>query len=436
MKYLLTLLLACLVNGTAIGQGFNFINNGYDIDHFPSSIATGDMDGDSDLDLVVCGQNSITLFFNDGSGKFLETLVLASESSAQTVAIADLDDDGDLDLVSEHFVRRKVLTYLNNGDGSFQDFVATSVPSGSTTGLAIADFDGDKRLDVVTTSLGESFFEPGFVVVLTGNGDGTFDEEVDYAVGNVPFGVETSDVDSDGLTDLIVWNSEFDGALNLLGNTITILRNNGDGTFVDQTEFVTGGFASHVLVSGDLDGDGNVDLVTANSASENLSFILGNGDGTFQEPLLVDLVTGVPQEIVAADVDGDSDLDIVIACSDEDTLTFLVNQGDGGFAVDGSFVFGDIPVSVLAADFDGDGKDNLATGYSGSGQIVTIAIDCATFVLGDTNGDGDLDLTDIATFVDIITEGEFQPEADINMDGFVNLMDVQPFVDLLSGSAG
>lgn len=434
MNRLLTALLLCLISGTAFGQGLEFIDDAFDITHDPRSVASGDLDGDSDIDLAVTGDSSVTIFFNDGSGAFLDSIVLQARDRAQTIAMGDLDGDGDLDLITEHFVRREILVYLNNGDGSFQDFSVTGVPSGSTTGLAIGDFDGDLDLDVATTTLGESLTDPGFAVVLMNDGNGAFGNQIEYSIGDIPYGINATDVDGDNVADLVVWNSNLDDGFNFLDDTIAVLRNDGDGGFAMQSEFATGGSSSFIMTAADLNGDQNVDLMTVNSGSGDLSIILGKGDGTFQTPELVTLVNGVPQELVAADIDGDSDLDLVIACSDADTLTFLVNDGSGGFGLDTSLIFGDIPVSVTSGDFDGDGKDNLATGYSGSGQIVTLALDCSDFVLGDANGDGTLDLSDIGPFVDVITEGTFIPEADANMDGFVNLMDIGPFINLLSGT--
>lgn len=432
-RSLITLLL-CLISGAAFGQEFEFIDAAFEIDHDPRSIASGDLDGDSDLDLAVTGDSSVTVFFNDGSGAFMSSIVLPSFLNAQTVEMGDFDNDGDLDLVTEHFSQGRILFYRNNGDGTFQDSVTTPVPIGSTTGLAIGDYDGDLDLDLATTTLGSSLTEPGFAVVLLNDGDGSFEEQSEYLIGDIPFGVKAVDVDGDNAMDLVVWNSNLDEGLTFEADTIGILKNNGDGTFAEQAEFLTGGSASFILAAADLDGDQYVDLVTANSGSEDLSIILGNGDGTFQNPILLDFITGVIQEIVAADVDGDSDLDLAVVCSDQDTLTFLVNDGSGGFVIDSSLIFGDIPVSVTAGDFDGDGKDNLASGYTGSGLIVTLAVDCSDFVLGDTNGDGTLDLTDIGPFVDVVTAGGFVAEADINMDGYVNLVDIAPFIDLLSGN--
>ena len=434
MKRALATILVLIAPGLILGQGLNFTDYSYPIEHRPSSIASADFDADGDIDLAACGGVGVTVFFNDGQGFYKENLVIDSHQNPQTIRAADMDGDGDMDLVTEHFNQGRVLVFKNFGDGTFDDYETTLISSGNTNGLAVGDFDGDSDMDVATTTLGSSFFEPGFTIILFNNGDGSFADEVTHPVGNVPFGVKAANVDNDEFMDLVVWNLEYDNGLILVSNTVEILRNKGDGTFVSQSEFATGGNASVILSVADLDGDSAVDLVTANAVSGDLSIIVGNGDGTFQAPLLLPFESGVPQEIVTADIDGDSDFDIVVACSDADTLTFLTNDGNGGFELDSSAIYGDIPVGLVAADFDGDGKDDIAAGYSGSDEVVTLFVDCDNFVLGDTNGDSEFDLADIGSFIDVVTSGTYRPEADINMDGFVNLSDVEPFVDLIVGS--
>ncbi len=279
------------------------------------------------------------------------------------VVTGDLRGDGKLDLVLTSAVNGTVSVLLGNGDGTFQNQVEYSV--GEAPGLvAIADFNGDGRLDLAVTNT-----KSNTVSILLGNGDGTFQPEVQYAAGAGAYGIAAADVNGDGKLDLVVTNSG-----------VSVLLGNGDGTFQAATDFAVGADPRSVAV-GDFNRDGNLDLAVANSESNNVSVLLGNGDGTFSTPTSYATGSG-PLFLTAADFNGDDKLDLAVMNQSENTISILLGNGDGTFQREVSYPAPDDPTFMGVADLNGDGKLDLAVGNN---QIIFYAT-CASILLG--NGDG------------------------------------------------
>src|SRR4030065_721925 len=216
-----------------------------------------------------------------------------------------------------------------------------------------SDLDGDVDLDLVTANL----FSDS-VSILKNNGDGTFAAKVDYATGTVPYSVFAADLDGDGDFDLAV--------ANLGSNTVSVLKNNGDGTFAPKVDYATGVTPVSVFAS-DLDGDGDFDLATANLGDYSVSILKNNGDGTFVAKN--DFAAVRAWAVFAADLDGDADNDLVLPNEWGPNVSVFMNNGDGTFVPSVSYPTGDAPVSVFAADLDGDTDNDLAVANSSSNTV-------------------------------------------------------------------
>ena len=179
------------------------------------------------------------------------------------------------------------------------------------------DGDGDLDLAVVYELMAS-------VSVRLNTGDGTFGEEATYDVGNEPWGMSIGDLDGDGDADLVVANR--------VSGNISVLFNNGDGTFADQITFEVGGgdFAAPSSVAlGDIDGDGDLDLASANIKSFNLSVLLNNGEGTFGQEITYPVF--LAQDVIFVDLDHDGDLDLVLGVVGDASVMVLLNNGAGIF---------------------------------------------------------------------------------------------------------
>ena len=328
----------------------------------PVSVVAADLDGDGDIDLAVVNKadNDISILKNDGSGRFTSTTITPTGLNTPKAATgADLDGDGDVDLAVANGGDSKVVVLLNDGTGNF---TSSGTPGVGNFPLSVtaADLDGDGDLDLATANN-----SAGTVSVLLNDGAGTFTSAgSDVAVGDGPTSVVAADLDGDGDLDLATANSD-------TTNTVSILLNNGAGTFTSAGPDVAIGADPNGIVAADLDGDGDVDLATANSAGHSVSILLNDGAGTFTRVGTDVTVGGGPTSIVAADLDGDGDFDLAVP-DGVTSVVILQNDGAGAFTNLGTAMTGNGPVFITAADLDGDGDVDLATPNTNAPATVSI----------------------------------------------------------------
>jgi uncharacterized repeat protein (TIGR01451 family) len=254
------------------------------------------------------------------------------------------------------------------------------------------DLDGDGNLDLAVANV-----DGDNISILRNNGDGTFQTAINYGVGYAPHSVFCADLDGDGDLDLAVANAH--------SYNVSILRNNGNGTFASAANYGAGVTPTYVFCA-DLDGDGDLDLAVANVDGDNISILKNNGDATFASAVNYEAGNG-PGYVFCADLDGDTDLDLAVSNRDNNIVLTLKNNGDGTFQTAVSYGAGDGGSSVFCADLDGDTDLDLAVAnYSdnvsilknnGDGTFQTAVnywagIDSWHVFCADLDRDGDLDL--------------------------------------------
>ena len=287
----------------------------YEVGNEPASVFSADLDGDNDEDLAIANYNSnnISILFNNGNGTFQTPMNYGVGSGPSSVFASDLDGDGDNDLAATNYNSNTFSILENLGDGTFQ-FAANYTVGYYPTSVYACDFDGDEDNDL-SVSIGYD----DKVAILKNNGDGTFQSPVNYAVGHVPFSVFASDLENDGDMDIAVVNASSDN--------VSILKNNGDGTFLPKVNYYAGEGPISVFAS-DFDGDGYYDLAVAtisNPITDSISILLNNGNGTFQIPVRYIVGQG-SCSVFATDLDDDGDMDIAATNGSSDNISILLNQ--------------------------------------------------------------------------------------------------------------
>lgn len=313
-----------------------------------------------------------------GPGGFGTPASLPTGDRTHAVVARDLDGDADLDLVAAAAGDDAAVVLLNAGDGTFAP--AATYPTGPGTfpkHVEVGDITGDGVLDLVSAN--QDSLDGTDVTVFAGLGDGTFAAGTAYAACERPHQTAIGDVDVDGDEDVVVacWG----------GGVVSVLRNDGTGT-LGAPEDVPAAWAPHSLVLRDFDGDADLDLATAALGDNRLAVSLNAGDGTYGAPTL--LWSGVgPHNLVADDLNADGAWDLVVTAQDDDVIGVLFGNGDGTFD-DAVFTsVGSVPKATSVGDVDGDGLADLVTANTHGNYPDGSAPTSLTVLLG--NGDGTFD---------------------------------------------
>jgi len=301
----------------------------------PGGVAVGDFNGDLVPDLAVTNSNgTVAILLGNGDGTFQAPVSFPAGSAPGAVAVADFNGDQKLDLVVTNGSSNTVSVLLGNGNGTFQAPVALAVGTNPAS-VAVGDFNGDGKFDLVAAN-----FNSDNVSVLLGNGDGSFQPARNFATGRTqsppfsnPLFVAVGDFNGDGVADLAIANWGCFNHDDCPPSTVSVLVGNGDGTFQAARDFAAGVTPTAIAV-GDFNGDGIIDLAVANSGHSfgfpfrptwgGVSVLAGNGDGTFAAPVGFG-VHKTPVSVVAADFNGDGQLDLVTANANSDDVSVLIN---------------------------------------------------------------------------------------------------------------
>jgi len=344
----------------------------------PQSVVAADVNADGKPDLICANvaDNTLTVLTNDGNGTFTLSATLVVGRAPRFVTAADLNGDGNPDLISANILDNNLTVLTNSGGGTFS--LSSSPPVGAwPLAVITADVNDDGKPDLISADL-----DSHSLTVLTNNGDGTFTLSATVGLEDGPISVVAADVNRDGKLDLICANNLHPNLTP--ANTLTVLTNDGSGTFAFSAELVVGGVPASV-VAADVNGDGSPDLVCANyehpdgTPANTLTVFTNNGDGTFTFSATLGVGDG-PASVAAADVNGDAWLDLICADSGNgsgNTLTVLTNNQHGGFSLSAKPAVGPGPQSVAVADVNADGKLDLISANYGNptlGKTLTVLL--------------------------------------------------------------
>lgn len=373
-----------------------------------------DVDGDGKLDIVAAGDDIVTVMRGNGDGTFV---VNSYAAKATAFVVADFDGDHHLDVVAGF---DPTLTFLHgNEDGSLAGYRKTflktyEMPSVSSeywwwwAGLALADFNGDRKPDIVA--------KPDEIIIMLNRGDGGFGPPLPPKVSNAAPGSDPServyqitfaagDVNNDGKADIVVMH----GRVRSEGSSYDIQTylGNGDGTFHTARATILDGFYDHLTLH-DMNGDGRLDALIFQPEifNNHARLLFNNGDGTFSLPIVLERT---PALIADFNGDGFADLVGILGASDGYVVS-LNNHGSGTFTnEDASAYFNRIPIAV--GDFNHDGKPDLAdaTYYPSYGGLTM------------RRGNGDGTFKNLLPFVVDDMQGSLMKTVTADFDGDGNL---------------
>lgn len=420
-------------------DGSFFAAEDWRVDGAPTDLAIGDINNNGYADLAGVTESGNLFFFpSQGEAGLGERLIIPLGGRTRGIAVADLNGDLRPDIVVSDFQNGDVAILRGRPDGVpalISRLAAGPQPSAITTG----DFNGDGRVDIAVTLL-----EIGEVAVFLQNPNGTFAAPRRSPVTGTglragPIAMERIDADCDDRDDLVIANNAL--------NSVAILRSSGNGTFTISNEInptLVGDLPTALLVA-DFNSDGRQDFAVTNArvagVQRSVRFFDGRCDGTFTAaPNNRNLPAGLLVTAIAGrDFTGNRILDVSVVNQTANVVRTFLMRGSNGIA-DGTFesrfpdVVSRMPESIVAADFDGDGRYDLVTGNTdASANNVTVLYNCVrdpgcdlfgqnpagkAARRGDANDDGIISAADLAALGAEIADGDGDQVEDIELGTF------------------
>ncbi len=288
----------------------------------PSPNEGADFNGDGDIDLAVCTahDNELRVLFGDGEGHFYQQDDYETGENARGLAVLDYNGDGSEDILIVNRGSHDVCLFTNDGMGNFSKQTIDLDPNGfGESGLAVVDANNDGVQDLFIGN-----YLSGEVSLFLGDGAGNFSlsDKQPLAGGNQPWMLCTGDFNGDGLADVASANSG--------GNSMTVHFNEGNGRLSGQIFSISPEQALFPLAidAGDLDGDGDLDLVTSNYQSATFTVFENDGTGDFSTSVHVLRSSDKASCAILHDRDNDGDLDITATDEGLDQVLLFENRLD------------------------------------------------------------------------------------------------------------
>ncbi|CAF2205841.1 unnamed protein product [Rotaria magnacalcarata] len=317
----------------------------------PSSVAVGDFNNDTRLDIVVINSadSNVSVLLGYGNGSFQKQMTFSTGYDPKYVAVDDFNNDTRLDIVVANYYGNDVSVLIGYGNGSFQNQMKF------TTGprpwsVAFGDFNNDTRLDIAVINS-----EGNDVTVLLGYGNGSFQNQITFPTGSLPQSLAVGDFNNDTRLDVVVVNNG--------DNNVSILLQYNRGFLRDEMTSATGGGSDlRYTVAGDMNDDGQLDIVAANYGTNDVGILFGLGNGAFLNQMIFD--TGVnshPSCIALGYFNSDTQLDFAAAYDGIMTVEIFLGSRNGKFVrqISDGIRFVSTPLFIASGDINGDGISEM-----------------------------------------------------------------------------
>jgi hypothetical protein len=340
----------------------------------PTSVVVGDFNKDGRLDLAVAlsATNNIGVLFGNGNGTFSSPRLYSTGSGSEPLRLAtgDFNNDNQLDIAMANQGSNSFSVLLGFVNGTFFNPLNYFIADGSQpNSIAVGDFNSDSRLDIIVAS-------PGIdnVGVFLGYVSESFLNVPSYSTGpsSRPVSIAIGDFDNDTRLDVVVANNGTDNIMILFGS--------GYGTFVSNTSYSTGnGSYSCAMAVGDFNNDSRLDIVVANSGTNNVGIFLSDGTGTFSSQITYS--TGLdsqPYSVAVLDFDNDTVLDIAVANYGSNSMVVFFGDGNGTFTNQSIFNTGydSHPFALVVGDVNNDNVTDVIATNDGYGNIDILSKEC------------------------------------------------------------
>lgn len=314
----------------------------------PNAVTTADFNNDGRVDIAVANNNSnnVSILLGLGTGSFATALNFSVGVNPTSITSGDFNNDGKADLATANNGTNTISVLLGTGTGSF--ITTTYSLGGYPTLITCGDFNGDSNKDLVLFTIGNGGF------ILLGSGTGTFSVASNFNAGINPTSLITGDFNNDSKIDIASGKSYPGGAFVVLGS------GNGSFPMSSYSYYDLGAGVMSKIASGDFNSDGNIDLVTANQGSNDISVFMGSATGTFSQTSNGNI--GPPIAVInTGDFNNDGKIDIAV--SKYNGLGIILGYGNGLFDYNTVYYYtsGAGANTIANADFNNDGKLDLVS---------------------------------------------------------------------------
>jgi predicted nucleotidyltransferase len=336
-------------------------------DSHPYSIAIGDFNNDTKLDIAVANQgtNNVDMLLGNRMGAFVpqKSYESGSDSVPSTVVVGDFNNDGQSEIIVAYSETDNIHILVTYDTGYLENQLAYPVGDFPWS-VAVGDFNNDTQLDIVVANKYDNNIN-----VLLGCGNGSFTNKRTYSTGSLPESVAIGDFNNDFRLDIVVAN---------IGNdTVSVFLGYGNGSFANQTTYSTADPFYSYLVAwpcsvtvGDFNNDTRLDIVVANNAGNEVGVLLGYGNGSFTN-ITTYSVCASPASVAVGDFNNDARLDIVVACSYSNNVEILRGYGNGSFENQITYSTGPLsaPSSVAVGDINNDKQLDIVVANNGDDSV-------------------------------------------------------------------
>jgi hypothetical protein len=375
--------------------------------YFASDVALGDVNGDLIDDVVFCSSLDNEIGINAGidASTYGPTQYLYKQcSGARVVFAGDIDGDKDQDVIVASEFDSKISWFENkDGLGNFGGQNTIYDDIRNVTSVHMADLDGDGDLDALGT-----LYNPGEVIKID-NDNGSFGAAIIMFEISKPQDITAGDLDQDGDIDVVVVCRGGDG--------LNWFENNGNGEFGSAIELPGLYHSGRAVRLDDLNGDGKLDVLVANQSSSKVSWYENLGGGSFGDEVFINTSLVFPFDVYSFDLDGDGDKDVMAPSQVTDKIAWFENlDGLGSFGPERIIALNiNEPTGIIAADFDQDGDGDI---------IATSALDGKFFLFEHIDGNGLF--SDAVTLISNAGDAKGLFVRDLDNDGDLDVVTAAP----------